>query len=245
MCLHHIDDYGAYLKFLHEHPKECQALVKDLLISVTDFFREKNAWEELDRRAIIPMIEKKDSDEPIRVWVPGCATGEEPYSVAMLILEGLKKAEKSCPLNVFATDVDKVAIQSAREGRYPKSIEADVSAERLSRFFTGIDGDDYYYVNKLLRDVVVFAEHNLVADPPFSKLDLLCCRNLLIYLNADVQEKIIAMFHFALQEGGVLFLGSAESIGRHSDLFCTLHKRSRIFRRIGPTRHERTLLNVI
>lgn len=239
MCLHHIDDYEAYLKYLREHPGEADALVKDLLITVTDFFREPEAWEELRKLAIRPMIEAKEDDEPIRVWTPGCATGEEPYSLAMLILEELKQAGKNCPLTVFASDIDKDAIAFAREGRYPRSIEADVSRERLRQFFAPVDGADYYHVNKSLREVVTFADQNLIADPPFSKLDLLCCRNLLIYLKGEVQEKIIALFHFALREGGVLFLGSAETIGRQTDLFQTLHKRWRIFRRVGPTQHNR------
>ena len=239
MCLHHIDEYQEYLKYLREHPQEIDALAKDMLIAVTDFFREPAAWEQLRQLAIGPIVDEKESDEPIRVWTPGCATGEEPYSVAMLILEELKRAGKNCPLNVFASDIDKHALEYARAGRYPKSIAADVSQERLQRFFSTTDGDDYYQVNKMLRESVVFADQNLIADPPFSRLDLICCRNLLIYLKADVQEKINALFHFALREGGVLFLGSAETVGRQSDLFATLHKRWRIFRRVGPTRHDR------
>ena len=239
MCLHHIDEYKDYLAYLRKHPPEVEALVKDMLITVTDFFREPESWNELRQLAIQPMVERKKSDEPIRIWTAGCATGEEPYTVAILILDELKRTEKNCPLNVFASDIDKDAIQFARAGRYPKSIEADVFQEKLRQYFSANDSDDYYYVNKELRESVVFAEQNLIADPPFSKLDLICCRNVLIYLKPEIQEKIIGLFHFALCDDGVLFLGSAESVGRQADLFRTLHKRWRIFRRIGPTRHDR------
>ena len=239
MCLHHIDDYDTYLQYLGDHRVEIEALTKDLLISVTDFFREPDAWESLRTLAIRPLVERHEDGEPIRVWTPGCATGEEPYSVAMLILEELKRATKICPVNVFASDVDADALEFARDGRYPKTIQADISAKRLQRFFTPVDGEDYFRVVKTLREAVVFAEQDLITDPPFSRLDLVCCRNLLIYLKPEVQEKVIALFHFALRDGGVLLLGSAETVGRQTDLFAPLDKRWRIFRRLGPTRHDR------
>jgi len=239
MCLHHIDDFPAYLSYLRAHPHEIDALAQDLLIAVTDFFREPQAWEALRELAVRPLVQRTRPDETIRVWTPGCTTGEEPYSIAMLILEELKAAGKNSPLNVFASDVDKRALDLARAGRYPKSITADVSRERLNHFFTAHDGNDFFHVNKVLRETVVFAYQNLIADPPFSKLDLLCCRNLLIYLKPEVQEQVIALFHFALREGGILFLGSAETIGSQSDLFEPLDRRWRIFRRKGPTRHDR------
>ncbi|HUG91844.1 MAG TPA: chemotaxis protein CheB, partial [Planctomycetaceae bacterium] len=239
MCLYHIDDYGVYLKYVREHPREIDALARDLLISVTDFFRDPDAWQALGRLAVRPIVEAKPADVPIRVWTAGCATGEEPYSLAMLFLEELRRAEKTCPLQVFASDIDQAALEHARISRYPKTIQGDVAPERLKRFFTPVDGDDYYRVNKMLRDSVLFAEHDLISDPPFSKLDLICCRNLLIYLKPKMQERIIALFHFALNEGGVLFLGSAETVGRQTDLFGTLDKRWRIFRRLGATRRDR------
>ena len=244
MCLLHMDAYDRYLDFLRTHPAEIEALVKDLLITVTDFFREPEAWEEMRKLVIRPLIEKKDGDEPIRVWTPGCSTGEEPYSMAIVILEELMRAEKTNPLNLFASDIDRDAIAFARAGRYPKSIAADVAPERLRRFFSDADGAEYYRVNKLLRESVVFADQDLIADPPFSKLDIICCRNLLIYLKAEVQEKIIALFHFALLPQGALFLGSAETIGRQTDLFTMLSKRWRIFRRIGPTHHDRVAIPI-
>ena len=230
--------------YLRAHPEEVNQLAKDLLITVTDFFREPEAWEQLRHLAIRPLVEHKDGNDSIRVWTPGCATGEEPYSVAMLLLEELQRVGKNCPLQVFASDIDKDAISHARTGRYLKSIAADVSPERLKRFFTLEDGDEYYYVNKMVREAIVFADQNLLADPPFSRLDLLCCRNLLIYLKPDVQEKVIALFHFVLREGGVMFLGSAETTGRQSELFQTLHKRWRIFRRIGATRHGQVAIPI-
>ena len=164
------------------------------------------------------MVEHKDPETPLRAWVPGCATGEEPYTLAILFMEELQRAKKPCSLQVFASDIDKHALDYARHGRYPASIEADVSRERLDRFFLRGDGADYYRVNKPLREAVVFADQNLISDPPFSKLDLICCRNLLIYLKPEIQEKIIAMFHFALVEGGYLFLGNSETIGRHKSV---------------------------
>ena len=207
MCLHHIDDYDGYLAFLRAIPRKSIKLAKDLLIMVTDFFREPEAWEQLRHLAIRPLVEHKDGNDSIRVWTPGCATGEEPYSVVMLLLEELQRVGKNCPLQVFASDIDKDAIGHARTGRYLKSIAADVSPERLKRFFTLWDGDEFYYVNKMVREAIVFADQNLLAHPPFSRLDLLCCRNLLIYLKPDVQEKVIALFHFVLREGGVMFSG--------------------------------------
>jgi two-component system CheB/CheR fusion protein len=243
MCLAHLDDFGQYLEYLREHTEEIDALVKDLLISVTNFFRDDEAWEELRKQVIVPIVEKSKPDEPIRIWVPGCATGEEPYSLAMLMLEELHRAKKVVPIQVFASDIDKDALGFARHGIYPSSIQADVSPERLSRYFK-VNGNDQYQVSKQVRELVVFAEQNLIADPPFSKLDLICCRNLLIYLKPDVQEKVISLFHFALRNGGFLFLGTAETVGRQTDLFQPVSKRWRIFHRLGPTRPERVEIPV-
>ncbi|MFG0334185.1 MAG: chemotaxis protein CheB [Maioricimonas sp. JB049] len=232
MCLLRLDDIDDYREYLHTHPEEVEALSRDLLISVTDFFRDQDAWETLLEIAIRPLVARTRIDKPIRVWVPGCATGEEAYSIVIMLLEELKRARKHCPLQVFATDIDRGALDHARVGRYPTSIVADVSPERLQRFFTTLE-DDYYQVNKVLRESVVFAEQNVIADPPFSRLDLICCRNLLIYLKPDIQEQLISMFHFTLREGGWMFLGNSETIGRREDLFHTHSKRWRIFQRIG------------
>jgi two-component system CheB/CheR fusion protein len=245
MCLYRIEDYPAYLKYLRAHPEEIDLLAKDLLITVTDFFRDPEAWEALRRLAIRPMVERKGADESIRIWTPGCATGEEPYSLLMLVLEELRRTEKNCRLQMFASDIDIDALNYARAGRYPKSIEADVSQERLTRFFSAADHDDYFQVSKNLRDGIVFAEQDLIGDPPFSRLDLICCRNVLIYLKPEIQEKVIALFHFALREGGVLFLGGAETLGRQTDLFDTLDKKWRIFRRVGLTRYDRVNIPLV
>ena len=187
---------------------------------------------------IAPLVAVKKPDTPLRVWSAGCATGEEPYSLGMLLLEHLAAAQKNCQVQIFATDVDEDALEVARHGMYPDSIAADVSSERLGRFFTRMD-DAAYQVNKQLREIVIFARQNLITDAPFSKLDLIVCRNLLIYLEPDVQKKVIALLHFSLNEGGFLFLGPSETIGRHNDLFEPVSKNWRIFRRIGLSRPGR------
>lgn len=249
MCLHHIDRVDQYLKYLDGHPSEITALSKDLLISVTDFFRDADAWGKLATEIIPKIVASKSSepvrgenpgnDDSIRIWIPGCATGEEAYTVSMLFLDEISKQRKACGLQVFASDIDKDALNFARVGRYPPSIQADVSPARLKRYFVTESDGDYYRVNKTLRDAVVFADQDIISDPPFSQLDLICCRNLLIYLKPETQQKVIALFHFALQPGGHLMLGTAETIGRQDDLFSTINKRCRIFQRIGPTRHDR------
>jgi two-component system CheB/CheR fusion protein len=238
MGLNHLDNMPDYLAFLRSHPDEMKQLVKDLFISVTSFFRDPEAWQVLASQVIAPLVESKETDAVIRVWVAGCATGEEPYSIAMVLQEQLAAAHKSCRLQIFATDVDEDALAVARQGLYPDSISADVSAARLARFFTKVD-DHSYQVNKAVREAVTFAVQNLINDAPFTKLDLISCRNLLIYLEPDVQKKLITLFHFGLNPGGFLFMGSSETIGRQTDLFDPITKKWRIYRRIGPTRPER------
>ncbi len=238
MSLNHFSQIGDYLAFLREHPEEIQQLCRDLLISVTNFFREPEAFQVLEAEVIAPLIDAKDLDAPLRVWSAGCATGEEPYSLGMLLLEQLAAAQKSSPLQIFATDVDGNALDIARQGTYPESIATDVSPERLGRFFLRIHGESYQ-VSKQLREIVIFARQNLISDAPFSKLDLIVCRNLLIYLEPEVQKKVISLLHFSLNEGGFLFLGPSETIGRHVDLFEPVSKKWRIYRRVGPARPER------
>ncbi len=245
MCLHSLDRFESYVQFLQEHPAEIRALAKDLLISVTDFFRDREAWDELAANVIPSIVKEKGNDEAVRVWVAGCATGEEAYTVAMLMLEEIGRQRKGCALQVFASDIDKEAVDQARQGRYPLSIEADMSAERVQRFFTLQDGDLHYEVNKSLRETVIFADQNLIADPPFSRLDLICCRNVMIYLKAEVQQKLVALFHFALRKNGFLMLGTAETIGRQNDLFERLSKRHKIYRGIGHARHDRLDLPIV
>jgi two-component system CheB/CheR fusion protein len=238
MGLNHLDSIPEYVTFLRDHPEELNQLVKDLFISVTSFFREPEAFRQLASQVLAPLVRSKPDDAVIRVWVPGCATGEEAYSIAMLLLEQLAAAHKSCRVQIFATDVDEEALGVARKGSYPDGITADVSSERLARFFTR--GDEHtYQVNKQLRESVTIAVQNLIGDAPFTKLDLISCRNLLIYLEPDVQRKVVTLLHFALNEGGSLFLGPSETIGRQIDLFEPVSKKWRIYRRIGPTRPER------
>jgi two-component system CheB/CheR fusion protein len=238
MGLNHFDSIPEYMAFLRDHPEERKHLVKDLFISVTSFFRDSEAFQALATQVIVPLVESKEADAAIRVWVPGCATGEEPYAIAMLLQERLAAAQKNCRTQIFATDVDEDALAVARQGLYPDSIAADVAPERLTRFFTKVD-DHTYQVNKQVRETVTFAAQNLISDAPFTKLDLISCRNLLIYLEPDVQKKVVTLFHFALNEKGFLFLGSSETIGRQTDLFEPLSKKWRTYRRIGPSRPAR------
>jgi two-component system CheB/CheR fusion protein len=235
LSLSQFDRLVDYLAFLREHPDEVRRLSKDLLISVTSFFRDPEAWRALETEVIAPRVRAKEPDAPLRLWSVGCATGEEPYSLGMLLLEQLAAAQKNCPVQIFATDVDADALEAARQAIYPENISADVSPERLARFFTRVS-DSSYQVSKQLRETVTFAHQDLLADAPFSKLDVVVCRNLLIYLEPEAQKKVIALLHFALAEGGLLFLGSSESIGRGIDLFEPVSAKRRIYRRLGPSR---------
>jgi two-component system CheB/CheR fusion protein len=244
MGLNQVEHLPAYLQALREDPEEVKRLARDLLISVTSFFRDPEAYRALETQVLPALIQSKERDTPIRVWVPGCATGEEPYSVAILLLEQLAARQMSNPVQVFATDLDEDALEEARLGVYPENIIADVSPERLSRYFTRTD-EHSFQVSKQLRETVVFAIQNAIADPPFSKLDLISCRNLLIYLEPEVQRKLINLLHFALNEGGFLFLGPSDTVGRHVDLFEAVDKKWRIYRRIGPNRPERIEFPVV
>jgi chemotaxis methyl-accepting protein methylase len=205
MGLRQLSKLSDYLEYLTRHPEEVKLLYHDLLIGVTSFFRDPEIFQTFETDALAPLVRSKKPDEPLRVWSAGCATGEEAYSVAMAIFEQMAAEKSSCQPQIFATDVDETAIEIARQGKYPESIRADVSAERLGRFFTLTD--DTYQVNKKLREVVSFARQNLIADAPFSKLDVIVCRNLLIYLEPEIQQKVIRLFHFSLKQGGIPFFG--------------------------------------
>ncbi|MBN2885459.1 MAG: chemotaxis protein CheR, partial [Chromatiaceae bacterium] len=232
MGLRHLDTVEDYLDVLRSDPDEPQQLLRDLLIGVTSFFRDPKAFEELVERVIAPLAERQsESGEGIRVWVPACSTGEEAYSMAMLLLEACEHRRLSCAIQVFATDIDHTALNIARHGLYPPSALAELDAQRLRRFFVESD-EQGYRVSKQLREAVLFAPHNLLSDAPFSRLDLISCRNLLIYLEPEVQHKLIGLFHFALRPGGALLLGPSESIGPHHELFETLSKQWRLFRRL-------------
>ena len=237
MGLSHFDNVAEYLAHLREHPEEVKRLARDLLVSVTSFFRDPDAFSTLETEVIAPLIQAKDADAPLRVWVPGCATGEEPYSLAMLLLEHQTAAQNSCRLQIFATDVDEHALAVARRGIYPEGIAADVSPERLARFFTRVN-ESAWQISKQVRETVTFAAQNLITDAPFSRMDLISCRNILIYLEPEMEKKIITLLHFSLKEGGYLFLGPSETVGRQTDLFEPVSKKWRIYRRIGPARAD-------
>ena len=236
MGLTQIEGFRHYVDKLRSDPEEIQALIGDLLINVTGFFRDPEAWETMDEKVIAPIIESRSDGQPVRVWVPACSTGEESYSIAMMLLERAEEVQKPLDIKVFATDAAPQALARARAGLFPATIAEAIPAARLNRFFD--KEDDLYRAKKSLREAVIFAPQNLLSDPPFSRLDLVSCRNLLIYLEPQVQDKIIALLHFALREGGYLFLGTAETVGRHTDLFHPLSKKWRIYRRTGTTRHE-------
>jgi two-component system CheB/CheR fusion protein len=239
MGLNHVERMADYLTLIRESPSEATLLFKDLLIGVTGFFREPEAFKVLEQEVFPKLVLERSGDAPLRVWVPGCASGEEPYSIAMLLIEQLQVVQRSLDLQLFGTDIDQDALEFARTAIYPESIGADVTPQRLQRFFDK-DGESYR-VRKQVRESVVFAVQNLILDPPFSKLDLISCRNLLIYLEPEVQKKLIALFHFALNEGGYLFLGNSETVGQQDDLFEPISKKWRVYRRIGPVRHDRVV----
>ncbi|HEX6992973.1 MAG TPA: CheR family methyltransferase [Gammaproteobacteria bacterium] len=231
MGLNQIERISDYVELLRENRAEVQALRRDLLICVTRFFRDAEAWECLERHVLRDLVAAHGPEVPLRAWVPGCATGEEAYTLAMLLREQLDAAGSGRRLQVFATDVAEDALEAARAGIYPASIESDVAPERLERFF--VREGEHYRVAKPLRECVVFAEQNVLAQPPFSRLDLVCCRNLLIYLEPDAQQRVLAVFQYALKENGCLFLGSSETIGAAKMQFEPISKKWRIFRRTG------------
>jgi chemotaxis methyl-accepting protein methylase/signal transduction histidine kinase len=235
MTLSKVPTYAEYVRFLEENPDEVALLQKDLFIGVTEFFRQPKAWEVLEEKVIAGLVGNAPPESEIRVWVPGCSTGKEVFSLVMLFMEQVERSGKKVGIRIFATDSDAAALATARSGRYSEEdLEPNVSSDRRKRFFEYLDGR--YQVVKEIRDKIVFAPRNLTTDPPFSNLDLISCRNLLIYLDQEVQKKIIALFHFALREGGFLFLGTAETVGERKELFEPISKRWRIYRRIGVGR---------
>jgi two-component system CheB/CheR fusion protein len=225
MMVHDLKSLGPYAEFLETHPNEVTALYRDLLINFTSFFREPEMFQVLGN-ALARLLEERPAKVPLRIWVAGCATGEEAYSIAITALEALDQAGKELPIQVFATDLSETAIERARSGTYPTSIEGDVSPERLSRFFSRVDSG--YRVKQAIRENCVFARHDLTTDPPFSQMDLISCRNVLIYLGSPAQQRVIPAFHYGLRPGGLLILGSAETIGPRSDLFDILDSENKI-----------------
>jgi two-component system, chemotaxis family, CheB/CheR fusion protein len=230
MSVHGIADAAGYLKFLHDNRQEAQMLFSELLISVTSFFRDPEAFAALGEKFLPELIKARSESQEFRVWVAGCASGEEAYSIAIILDELRQRLNRSFDIRIFGTDLDDQAIQRARQGVYPASIAADVTPARLQRYFTR-DGEDAFQVRKEIRDMLVFAPHNLLSDPPFVRLELLVCRNVLIYLQGDLQKKLLPTFHYSLRPEGLLFLGSSESAGAGEGLFELLDPRWKIFRR--------------
>jgi chemotaxis methyl-accepting protein methylase len=234
MSIASIKDIGPYLDTIRQDPHEIGRLAKDMLINVTRFFRDEKAFEVLAATILPELISRQPLAMPIRIWDAGCSTGEETYSMAMLFLEAVASAKRNVKLQIFASDVDDDALTIARNGLYAESIAKNVTPARLRRFFT--KEDHGYRVTRELREMVVFTAQDLLADAPFSRLDFVSCRNVLIYLRPEVQEKVLSLFHFALREGGILVLGASEAIGDFSERFEPISKKHRIFRHLGRSR---------
>jgi two-component system CheB/CheR fusion protein len=233
MAVHQIETLEGYIRYLQQTPIEVDALFRDLLIGVTNFFRDPAAFEALETEVIPKLFEGKHTGATVRVWVPACSTGEEAYSIAILLVERMEALKQNFVLQVFATDIDSNAIALARSGSYPASIATDISPERLARFFTVEPDGSAYRIHKSIRDLLVFSEQDVIKDPPFSKLDLLSCRNLLIYMGGELQRKLIPLFHYALNQSGYLFLGTSESVGEFGELFATMDRKAKLYRRKG------------
>ncbi|HYL01213.1 MAG TPA: chemotaxis protein CheB [Steroidobacteraceae bacterium] len=233
MTLHQMDKMADYVRYLRENPREIELLFKELLIGVTNFFRDPGVWEHLKRDVLPELVRSRAQTRVLRAWVPGCSTGEEAYSLAIVLFEALNELKPlaSVSVQIFASDVDRDAIELARQAAYPANIAADVSPERLNRFFH--QEEHGYRVRKEIRDMVVFAPQNIIMDPPFTKLDILSCRNLLIYLSQEMQRKLIPLFHYALNRGGVLLLGNAETVGTFTSLFSPIDGKGRTYLRVN------------
>lgn len=234
MGLHQIESIAEYARYVRQNPSETVALSDDLMIHVTGFFRDPEVWDAFDRRVIQPLVRSREGGA-IRAWVTACSTGEEAYTIAMLLAEACTRAERHFDIKIFATDTAERSLSQARSGLYAAGIEAELTPERLDRFFEREDA--MYRIKSELREMVVFAPQNLLQDPPFSRLDICTCRNLLIYLEPGVQQRALELMHFGLREGGVLLLGTSETVTSSDTLFEPIDKKHRIYRRVGPTRH--------
>lgn len=235
MGLRGVESTARYVDLLTQESAEVDALFRDLMIGVTEFFRDPLAWKTLETEVIAPLVAAKAKDEPIRIWVPGCSTGEEAYTLGIVVLEHLRRAKKTCPVQIFATDTNNDALEVGRCGRYPVGIGARMSASRLKRYLIADTSQQHFTVTPALRCIVIFGLQNLFADPLFGRVDLISCRNVLIYLEADLQKRVLNIFHFALNPQGALFLGCAESNGSRDEMFQPISKKWRIFRRVGKT----------
>jgi two-component system CheB/CheR fusion protein len=240
MDVQQLDRVSYYVRYLQENPREVETLFKELLIGVTRFFRDPEAFQILKEKIFPAYLRDKPDNDSIRVWVPGCSSGEEAYSVAMIISECMETLDQHFNVQIFATDIDADAIAMARVGIYPESITADVNADRLRRFFS--KEDSTYRVKKGVREMLVFAPHDIIKDPPFTKLDMICCRNLLIYLDSVLQKKLLPLFHYSLKPKGILFLGTSETIGGSVDLFSASDRKWKIFTRKDSVSGGHTIL---
>jgi two-component system CheB/CheR fusion protein len=231
MAVRQTPSVDAYVKYLEQTPGEVDELFRDLLIGVTSFFRDPEAFQALQEQIIPQLFSGKPAGSAVRVWTAACSTGEEAYSLAILLFEQMEQLKQGVSVQVFATDIDSRAIATARAGRYPVSIAADISPTRLARFFSLEPGGQDYRIEQNIRDLLVFSEHNLIKDPPFSKLDLISCRNLMIYLDSNLQKRLIELFHYALVPTGKLFLGAAEGVGEPNNLFAVLDRKAKLYQR--------------
>jgi two-component system CheB/CheR fusion protein len=229
MNVHQLESLRHYLRFAQANPHELDALFQELLIGVTSFFRDPQAFEALAQKGLPSLLQEKPDGSTLRIWVAGCSTGEEAYSLAIVVKEYLAQHKRRLAVQIFASDLDNRAIETARAGLYPVGIAGDVTPERLQRFFTKEDGS--YRIKREIRDLVVFARHNLLTDAPFTKLDMLSCRNLLIYLEAKAQHRLLPLFHYALKPNGLLLLGTSETIGGFDTFFATIDRKGKLFRR--------------
>ncbi len=231
MGIHKIDKISSYVHFLQENPKEANILFKELMIGVTSFFRDTAVWEKLRDKVIPSIITTMQTGSTLRAWIPGCSTGEEAYSLAIVFKEALEKInpQGGMSLQIFATDLDNEAIEIARKGLFPKSIANDVSVSRLNRFF--VKTDEGYRVNAEIRETLVFAQHNIIMHPPFTKIDIISCRNLLIYMDTELQKKILSLFYYSINREGIMLLGSAETLGVQSNLFAPIDAKLKIYKR--------------
>ena len=230
MVVNQINRLPDYIRHLQQSPDEVETLFRELLIGVTSFFRDPEAFEALEQDIIPRLFQDCSPDQPIRVWVCGCSTGEEAYSIAILLREQMDRLKQEFEIQIFATDIDRQAVEQARLGLYSNNMAAHVSPQRLQRYF--VKEDDGYRASPLIRNMVVFASQSLIKDPPFSKQDLISCRNLLIYLGGEIQHKILPLFHYALNPGGFLFLGSSETLGNSSHLFKPVNRKWKLFQRV-------------
>ena len=231
MAIRQFETMENYVEFLKQTPEEVEALFRDMLIGVTSFFRDPEAFRYIEERILPKLHAAKAPAGVLRIWSAGCSTGEESYSLAILLAELLETKKPRLRVQIFATDIDSSSIAVARTGLYPASIAADLTPQRLARFFTLEPDGCYYRIHRSIRDMLVFSEQNVIKDPPFSRLDLICCRNMLIYMGSELQKRVMPLFHYALNPGGVLFLGSSESVGEFGSLFTTLDRRLKLYQR--------------